>query len=150
MDAHLSEPLVESESYSEPIYTERGGYMTHVRVPVLNSEGQVVRYAVSNYYVPHRSYHSGWIDQNRQYTVYDKVLRLSARGIVDENTLSDEVWAITIQMRSGSTDYRSSLPYMLVAAGPYIGGHTNGEEVITITEDDPDLEAFRAKLAKDG
>jgi hypothetical protein len=150
VDAHLSEPIVESQTYSEPIYTERGGYYSYIRVPVLNSDGQVVRYAVSNYYVPRRTFHAGWIDQNRQYTVYDKVLRLSARAIIDEDSLSDEVWAITIQMRTESTDYRSALPYMLVAAEPYIGGHTDGEEVITIQEDNPDLETFRAKLASDG
>jgi hypothetical protein len=150
VDAHLSEPIVESQNYSEPIYAEGGGYMRHVRVPVVNADGQVVRYAVSSVYVPRRSYHAGWVDHNRQYTVYDKVLRLSAREIIDEKTLSDEIWAITIQMRTESTDYRSALPYMLVAAGPYIGGHTDGEEVITITEDDDDLEAFKAKLATDG
>lgn len=150
VDAHLSEPIVESQTYSEPIYAERGGYMRSVRVPVVNSEGRVVRYAVSSYYVPRRSYHAGWVDQNRQYTVYDKVLRLSARKILDEKTLSDELWAITIQMRTESTDYRSALPYMLVAAGPYIGGRTDGEEVINISEDNEDLEAFKAKLARDG
>ncbi|MEX0322136.1 MAG: hypothetical protein AB3N63_08260 [Puniceicoccaceae bacterium] len=150
VDAHLSEPITESQTYSEPVYSEFGGYMRSVRVPVVNAEGKVVRYAVSSYYVPRRSYHAGWVDQNRQYTVYDKILRLSARKILDEKTLSDEIWAITIQMRTESTDYRSALPYMLVAAGPYIGGHTDGEEVITITEDDDDLEAFKAKLAKDG
>ena len=26
VDAHLSEPLVESQNYSEPIYVETGGY----------------------------------------------------------------------------------------------------------------------------
>ena len=150
VDAHLSEPLVETRSYSEPVYLERHGYMRTFRVPVLNDEGKVVRYHYSRYYVPPRTTFSGWIDRDQQVTVYDKVLSLSARRILEDGSLTEEVWAITISMRDQSTDYRSSLPYMLVAAAPYIGARTEGEQVIVLKGDDEELESYRARMARGG
>ena len=59
---------------------------------------------------------------------------------------SDEVWAISITLRNDSTDYRSALPYMLVAGASYIGKRTDGEEVILINEDNEDVIDFKAGL----
>ena len=147
VNAHLSDPMTESETYSEPIYMETRGHYRPVRVPVVNSEGQVVRYTYTGYWSPGHFYNAGWVDNQRQITVYDKVLKLNARRILEGNQLSEEVWAVTISLRSESTDYRSSLPYMLVAAEPYIGGRTEGEEIIRIKLDSEDVEAFRASLS---
>ena len=55
--------------------------------------------------------------------------------------------AVTIALRSESTDYRSSLPYMLVAAGPYIGDRTEGEEIIRIKLDSEEVQAYRDGLS---
>ena len=56
-------------------------------------------------------------------------------------------WAVKVTMRDESTDYRAALPYMLVAAGPYFGKHTDGEEVISIKADSEEVQSFRAGLA---
>ena len=146
VDAYLSEPMTESQHYSEPIYVQSAGHYRTIRVPVLNNQGQVVRYAYSGYWTGPRTHMAGWVDNERQITVYDKVLSLSARKSLSDGSYSDEIWAVTIAMRGESSDYRSSLPYMLVAAEPYIGGRTEGEEIIRIREDSEDVEAYRSAL----
>jgi hypothetical protein len=150
VDAHLSEPMTETDSYSEPIYVERGGHYRRIRVPVVNDKGKVVRYSYSSYWSPSRVHVAGWVDQERQVTVYDKVLRLSARRILSPDTYSDELWAVKVTLRNESTDYRAALPYMLVAAGPYIGKHTDGEEVISIKADSEEVQSFRAGILDGG
>lgn len=147
VNAHLSDPMTESESYSEPIYMETRGHYRAVRVPVVNSEGQIVRYSYSGYYMPGRIYNAGWIDNERQITVYDKVLELSARKILGDDQYSDEIWAVSISMRSESTDYRAALPYMLVAADPYIGTRTEGEEIVKIKLDSEEVQAYRTSMS---
>ena len=148
VDAYLSDPMTESEHYSEPVYVQTRGYYRTIRVPVMNSEGKVVRYTYSGYWTHPQTHMAGWVDNERQVTVDDKVLRLSARRILGDDTYSDEIWAVTISMRGESTDYRSALPYMLVAAEPYIGGRTEGEEIIRIREDSEDLEGYRSQVPK--
>ncbi|MGC9453132.1 MAG: hypothetical protein ACP5I4_17000 [Oceanipulchritudo sp.] len=142
VDAHLSEPLVETRSYSDPVYVHTSGYSGAIRVPVLDSEGKVVRYRYYSYYEPPRMELSGWVHRDRQFTVYDKVLRLSAREILAGGSLSEELWTLTVSLRSDRSDYRSALPYLLVAARPYIGERTEGEEVILLKEDSEEVRAF--------
>lgn len=149
VDAHLSEPLVETRSYSEPIYYERPGYRQTVRIPVMGKDGKVVRYAYRQYWSPPRTRFGGYIDRDQQLTVYDKILHLSARTLDAEGKPGGEVWSTRIALRGPSTDYRSALPIMLVAAEPYIGERTEGEQTVTIKEDDPDLQAYRG-LIHDG
>lgn len=146
VNAYISEPMTETESYSEPIYYETGGYFHTVRVPVVDKDGKVVRFAYNSYYRPSRVSLGGWVDSNRQVTVYDKVLRLSARELLADGSVSDEVWAITIALRDESTDYRAALVYMLVGAGPYIGQRTAGEEIVTVKENSEELAAYRAAV----
>ena len=146
VDAHLSEPMVETESYSEPICVETRGYMRSVRIPIVSQSGEVVGFSYASHWVPSHTTQAGWIDRDRQITVYDKVLRLSARQVLGVGNYSDEVWAISITLRNDSTDYRSALPYMLVAGAPYIGKRTDGEEVILINEDNEDVIDFKAGL----
>lgn len=145
--AYLSEPMVETRSHSEPIYAHTGGYSRVIRIPIVNDKGKVVSYSYSSYWTPSRTRVAGYVDRDRQYTVYDKILDLSARELREDGERGEEVWTVSIALRSASTDYRSALPYMLVAAEPYIGQRTDGEEIIRIPEDDPEVEAFRRQLA---
>ena len=145
--AHLSDPLTETRSYSDPVYLESRGYSRTVRIPVVNSEGKVVRYAYRNYWTPPRTHFAGYVDRDEQVTVYDKILVLSARPITAGGKLGDELWNIKVSLRSQSTDYRKALPYMLLAAKPYIGKRTRGEEVIVIREDDPGLLKYQTRTA---
>jgi hypothetical protein len=145
VDAFMSEPLVETERYSEPIYVYSGGYYQSYRVPVVNKNGKVVRYHYASYWEPSRMHHGGWVDQQRQVTVYDKILRLSARPFLGSGELGDEEWTIKVALRDRSTDYRSALPVLLMAADPYIGEQTDTQEVVIIPEDAPDLESYKVK-----
>lgn len=139
IEAYLSEPLVETRSHTEPIYLESRGYLRTVRIPVLDSNGKVVRYAYRDYWTPPRTHFAGYVDRDQQVTVYDKILVLSARRIGPAGDPGEEVWNVRVALRSRSTDYREALPYMLLAAEPYIGKRTGGEEVVVIREDDPGL-----------
>lgn len=140
--AYLSEPLVETRSYSEPIYLESRGYYRTVRIPVVNSEGKFVRYAYREYWTPPRAHFAGYVDRDQQVTVYEKILILSAKRLDRGGETGEEVWNVRVSLRGRSTDYRKALPYMLLAAQPYIGKRTMGEEKIVIREDDPGLLQF--------
>jgi hypothetical protein len=144
--AYLSEPMVESRSYSDPIYVDSPGYAHVIRVPVVDKDGKFVRYAFTQYWSPPRTRFAGYVDRERTVTVYDKVLRLRARESGPDAASDREVWSITVALRGESTDYRSALPYMLVAAQPYIGRRTEGEEIVTLRADSPELEAFKARV----
>ena len=149
--AVLSDPLVETRSYSEPIYFDSPGYVQTVRVPIVGKDGKVIRYAYSRYWTGPRTRFAGYVDRDRQLTVYDKILQLSAKQLDPSGEPGEEVWAITIRLRSESTDYRSVLPYMLAAAQPYIGKRTDGEIKVGIREDAEGLSAYReAPAAEDG
>lgn len=143
VDAHLSEPLVETRSYAEPIYVEQPGYSRVYRIPVVNNEGKVVRYEYGRYYEPGRTLLSGWVDRSEQVTVYDKVLRLSARPILEDGKLGEEMWTITSALRDRSTDYRAALPYLLAAARDHIGLRTDGEVKVILEADSPEVQAIR-------
>lgn len=144
--AYISDPLVETRTYSDPVYVNHPGYTRFIRVPVVNDQGKVVRYSYTRYWSPSRTRFAGYVDRDRQYTVYDKVLELSARPVKPDGETGGEIWSIRISLRSESTDYRSVLPYMVVAAQPYIGGRTRGEQVIVIKEDDPELQAYLSRV----
>jgi hypothetical protein len=145
VDAYMSEPLVETERYSEPVYVYSGGYYQSYRVPVVNDKGKVVRYHYASYWEPSRMHHGGWVDQNRQITVYDKILRLSARPFLESGKLGDEEWTIIVALRDSSTDYRAALPILLMAADPYIGEQTDTQEVVVIRADAPELESYKVQ-----
>lgn len=147
--AYLSEPMVETRSQSEPIYTHTPGYNHVVRIPIVNEEGKVISYSYRSYWRPSRTQFAGYVDRDRQYTVYDKVLELSARERTPGGEAGEEVWTVRVALRSQSTDYRAALPYMLVAARPYLGKRTEGEEIILLKEDDPEVEAYRVEIANE-
>lgn len=145
--AYLSEPLIETRTTYNPVYMDYPGQAVMVRVPIVNAEGKVVRFAYTQYYTHPRRDLAGYVDRDLQVTVYDKILELSARSLGPDGSTGGEVWSIKISLRSESTDYRAALPAMVVAAGPYIGRQTAGEEVIVLREDAEDLRAFRRMLA---
>jgi hypothetical protein len=118
-----------------------------VRVPVVNSDGKVVRYTYTHYYTYPRRDLAGYMDRDLQVTVYDKLLEISARERNPDGTAGKEVWSTKVALRSQSTDYRMALPAMVVAAEPYFGRRTDGEIVLTLHEDSSELEAFRRALS---
>jgi len=142
--AYLSEPMVETEIYAEPVYVFSGGLMRSYRVPVVNEKGKVVRYYYADYWEPSRMVYGGWIDHSRQVTVFDKVLRLSARRIISPTELGDELWTTVVSFRNKSTDYRATLPYLILAIGPYIGEQTSEQKIIVIQKDAAEVEAYKA------
>lgn len=144
--AYLSEPLVETRTAFNPVYMNYPGDAVVVRVPVMNKEGKVVRYAYTSYYTRPRRDLAGYVDRDLQVTVYDKVLELNARAMRPDGSLGEEVWSIKIALRNQSTDYRTALPAMLVAAEPFIGRRTDGEEFVFLRDNSPELEAYRALM----
>jgi hypothetical protein len=149
--AVLSDPLVETRSYSEPIYFDSPGYVQTVRVPIVGKDGKVIRYAYSRYWTGPRTRFAGYVDRDRQLTVYDKILKLSARRVDASGEAGEEIWAISTRLRSESTDYRSVLPFMLAAAEPYIGSRTDGEIKVRIREDAEELATYlEAPATEDG
>jgi hypothetical protein len=139
VSAHLSEPLTETRNRSEPLYAERRGHTRVIAVPVVDSSGKVVSYVRQVYWDPPRTEVVGFVNNKEQITVYDKVLRLSARGAQG----GPELWSLSVALRGRSTDYRSFLPYLVAAAKPYLGVRTEGELVIEIAEDAAEVQSLR-------
>lgn len=150
VNAHLSDPMTETREYSEPVYYNSPGRLRTVRIPILGPDGKVVRYAHRSYWSGPRTHLAGYVDRDRQVTVYDKILKLSAREAHPPGKAGDEVWALSVRLRSGSTDYRSALPYLLLAAEPYIGQRTEGEIVVDVLEDAEGLDAYRSPVPDGG
>lgn len=150
VDAHLSDPLVETRQYSEPIYFDSPGYVQTIRVPVVGQDGKVSHYAYTRYWTGPRTRFAGYVDRDQQITVYDKVLRLSAKEVGADGEVGAEAWAVTVRLRSPSTDYRSALPYMMVAAQPYLGSRTEGEIVVRVSEEAEELAQYKTRLGDGG
>lgn len=141
--AHLSDPMTESQTRSEPIYAERCGHSRVVSVPVVNSQGKVVSYVRQVYYSPPRTEMLGYYNRNEQVTVYDKVLRLSARQPSAEGMRAPEFWSLSVALRDRSTNYRGFMPFLATAALPYLGSRTDGEVVIEIPQDSETVQRFK-------
>jgi len=150
INSHLSEPLTETREYSEPVYYQSRGYVRTVRIPVVGPDGKVIRYAHRSYWTGGRTMFAGYVDRDRQVTVYDKILKLSAEEPAAEGTKGEEIWALSVRLRSQSTDYRSALPFLLLAAEPYIGNRTEGEIIVTVSEDEAGLNAYRSSVPDGG
>ncbi len=144
--AYLSAPLLRTETTTEPVFVETWGHSHVVRVPVLDEQGRVVRYVTASYWSPPRTTLAGTVQRDRQVTVFDKVLRLSARPLRADGSTGPEAWVVSVALRGTDTDYRAALPYLLVAARPWIGRRTEGEERILLRKDAPEVQQFRASL----
>ena len=130
LDAAVSEPLSQTETWSEPVYLQSYGRSRLVRTPVLNEQGQVVRYVTSQVYTPPQTYFAGYQDINRNRVVYEKSLNLSARSAEGV-----EVWNVAVTAIDESSDLRAYIPLLAAAALPYIGESTEGAVVVSLKED---------------
>jgi len=150
VNGHLSDPMTETREYSEPVFVDTPARLRTVRIPIVGADGKVMRYAYRSYWTGSRTQFAGYVDRDRQYTVFDKVLQLSAREGASGESPGDEMWALSLRLRTASTDYRSALPYLLLAAEPYIGKRTEGEIVIDIAENADGLYAYQGPVNEDG
>ena len=131
--------LIEIEaSVSDPIYETRAftDDTTHVHYGI--GYGHRRRSGIG--------YSIGFHTQREQITVYDKVLEMQAFSVLANGEKGDEIWSLRVALRSRSTDYRSQLPYLVVAAEPYIGVQTPGEKVIVVSEASEEMKAYKADM----
>lgn len=144
LKAFLSDPLTETRSRSEPIYRETSGTRHVIATPVMDSKGNVVRFVYSSVWSHPRTELAGYTRSNEQITVYDKILRLSAR----HPDSGRELWTVSARLRSRSTDFRAALPVLLKAAQPYYGERTEGEVRIEINIDSDEFKAYQQSLSR--
>ncbi len=143
MDASISEPISETQSYSEPVYVRRWGYSHVVRVPVRNEQGAVVGFTHSRIYEPPRNEFAGWTDRVRQTTVYEKSLSLTAYAFDDERNRGAERWTLNVSAIDQTSDLRSYLPLLVAAGMPYIGEQTQGQVIVRMRDDDEKIAFIR-------
>lgn len=144
VQAFLSDPLTETRSRSEPVYHQTSGSRHVIATPVMDSKGNVVRFVYSSVWSPPRTEIAGYTRSNEQVTVYDKILRLSAR----HPDSGRELWTVSARLRSRSTDFRSALPVLLKAAQPYFGKRTEGEVRIEINTASDEFKAYQQSLSR--
>lgn len=129
---YLSEPMTESVTYSDAVYLD-GGYRTQVvATPVVSADGKVVRYIYSQVSLPPRREFAGYVDREKQVTVYDKVLTLRGREVKADGSVGEELWVLTLAMRDRSSDLRRAVPILLQAGAEYIGRRSEGEQFIRV------------------
>jgi hypothetical protein len=133
----ISEPLNETETYSEPLYYRSRGYADVIRTPVKGKDGEV-RYIATRIYVPPETRFAGFRNYDRSVIVYEKKLNLTAR-----NATGEEVWTLSVRSVDYSDDLRSYLPYLAAAAVPYLGERTEGAVVVEVSEDDATVQSLR-------
>lgn len=143
VSSDVSEPQVISRKDYEPVYARSSGYSRLVRYPVYKG-GQLVGYRTSRVYYPPDTSFAGWVRNDRQVTVYEKRLRLSAQHGQDHPEAGEEVWTLSVSTLSPSSDLRGTLPFLAAAALPYVGAETPGEIVVDIREDDQTVRVLRA------
>lgn len=140
--ARISDPLTETDQFSEPVYFRTGGVHRVVATPVRAPDGSV-SFIYSTVWIPPRTEFAGFANRNRNVTVFQKELMLSAR--IDDGSPrgGEEVWNITVTARDAVSDLRAHIPFMLAAALPYIGAQTEGQVVVRMRANDPMVDKFR-------
>lgn len=142
LDTGVSHPLTATETRSDPVYFRTSGYSRVVRTPVYGPDGKVVRYVSSRVWIPPTTEFAGYVERDRNVTVYDKSLTLSAWSQRDGEP-ENELWTLSAMVRDQSSDLRGYLPYLLAAALPYIGTTTEGEVIVRLKEADESVEWIR-------
>jgi len=137
VNAHLSEPMTETVTRSDPVYFDSPGRTRVIATPVVDKNGKLVRYVYSEVWYPGRRHLAGYNERSEQITVFDKRLELKAYEQLADGRRGGQAWRVDVALRNRSSDLRGYLPYMLAAALPYIGDETSGQIQIQIAEDDP-------------
>lgn len=140
--ARISDPLTETDQISEPVYIRTGGVHRVVATPVRGPDGSV-SFVYSTIWIPPRTDFVGFTNRNRNVTVFQKELTISARPYDGSARGSEEVWTVAVSARDSVSDLRAHLPYMLAAAMPYIGEQTEGQVVVRIRSNDEVVQRFR-------
>lgn len=142
VEARMSNPLTSTETRAEPVFYRTMGYSRMVRVPVFDSEGNIVRFRTSRVYYPPHSEFVGFAESSRHVTLYDKSLYMSA-WTNEGGEPGDELWTLTVIARDQSSDLRSYLPILLAGAYPYIGESTDGQVVVSVRKDSDRIQSIR-------
>ena len=104
----VGDPIVELETYEEPIIVERGGRHRTVTEQVSNGRGG--SYPVQRQvYVPREREVVGSEERQRPVTKYEKYLRVTARENQSEGVdeVPAQVWSIYVTSKDESKDLRS-------------------------------------------
>ena len=139
LDASVGQAENIVESRPEPMFAETGGVYVSARVPVRTRNGSV-RYMRTAFWSPYPAGVVGMRDGVYTATVYEKRLSLTAFAAKDKN--ADElaqIWSVIVISRDESGDLRSILPMMSVAAAKYVEDDTNGQVIIRLKADDPEV-----------
>jgi hypothetical protein len=142
MDATLSDPVRQTQNFSEPIYVRRWGYSRVLRVPVVNESGQVTGFTYTRVFQPPRTELAGWVDRQRSITVFEKSLSLSAFES-RSGERGAELWTVRVAKVDDSNDLRAALPHLAAGAYPFIGEQTEGQVTVRLRENDENLAFIR-------
>lgn len=139
VELSISNPLNDTETYSEPIYYRTWGQSRVVHTPVVNQDGKVVGRVATRVYYPPESYFMGYRHYDRSVIVYEKKLTLTAR-----DKSGEEQWTVTVKTIDRSDDLRYYVPYLAAAVVPYLGQSTDGAVLVSLSEDDPAVTMLKA------
>lgn len=144
----IGEATTDFKTVQTPKYEVRGGGVTTVMQPVMDSKGRI-RYVATTVYQPPKVEIAGLEEKTVPMTTYEKFLRMTARDNreVDAETESPpQVWSIYVKNKDESDDLRKYIPLMTAASMDYVGQNTEKQKEVRLKEDDESLEFVKAGL----
>lgn len=142
----MGPPTTEFRTVTEPIMADVGGGVRYVTQVVRNPDGStsVIRVPVVE---PSRRQVVGYSDRTLAETTYEKYLRVTASDARERNTDETpvQVWSVAVRNQDTSDDLRKYLPLMTAAALPVLGQQTEGQQEVTLKEEDAAVAFVRTK-----
>ncbi|HVS53541.1 MAG TPA: hypothetical protein VHD62_14395 [Opitutaceae bacterium] len=141
LDYGIGPPQTRTEMQSEPIYMTIPGEVRTMTVQVgVDRQGNPI-YSTVVTQDPPRTEFAGYREYPVTVTVYEKYLRLTARGTepAAEGRPPEEIWTVDVTSEGESRDLRKNLPVMVAASIDYIGKDSHGQKTIKIKDDSKDV-----------
>jgi hypothetical protein len=136
-------------SYTSPIYDFVGGETITITERASTSTGQQKTTTIT---IPARLERIGTSVETRGYTVYTRTAILEARKLNDNGEMgagegeSPILWNTFMHSVGESNDLRSVMPYMAVAATPYIATNSGQQVTVNVKRDDPAVMQLRQRV----
>lgn len=124
------------QTYSAPIYEYVGGDTITIKEHATRNGS--IDTNTTQIYVPYRFKLIGRESRSRKITTYQSYLRLEGRDNADDRQL----WMITVETNSDSSDLRMLIPLMLSKAQPYIGKNSGRAMQIKTSANDQQVQQF--------
>lgn len=139
----IGNPQNNEYSYSMPVFGQTGIASANT-FGTINSFGAYSTYSGTTTYTPMYGI-TGFQSYVGNYTMYFRYLTIDAYDYAayKKDQSVTELWKATMTSTGTINDLRFVIPYMIVAAGPYLGADTGRKVRVTLQSDDAAVASLR-------